>query len=684
MSQDRTPVAFSYVRFSTREQRKGDSLKRQEQAAAEWCQRSGTRLDTSVTLRDLGRSAYLGEHRTNPDRYALAAFLKMVETGKVPRGSFLVVEALDRLTREHIQPALLLILNLLQSGVRIVQLKPSEMVYDDKSEAHAIMLMIVELMRGNSESRMKSERNGSAWQAKKEAARAGKPQPILRNSTVGGTEVMTHLLPHWIEEKNGKLRLIPERAKVMRRIFDLAIAGYGRKRTTALFIKEGVPSFGRGHHWSASYIGEILTDRRVLGEFQPRRKQDRAPDGPVIVGYYPACIKEEVWLAARAAASQRSRKRRGTARVGGAERREKVQELHAQGKSAAEIAEALNLDRALIYRTLRQLGLQEKPKARPPATLGKQHDGTDGEFVNVFAGLLYDARGSGSYCGSMRFPSHGRGSHKRILIPTASVEGRASCRCFNYDVFEKAVLSCLEELDPGEFINGQDGRDETMILAGERAGIEAELTQAGAYMEKHGFSATIGKRISVLEQRLREVNQQLRAAEDRAAHPLAASWGEFRSLLGFLDKAPDRTDARLRLRGALRRIVDSMHLLVVAKGIIRVCLVQAYFSASHRSESLQSREWLIVHRPPRYNGKNPGKLQEMRWAVSSATEPAPWRKAVGYDSETGHPVGTLGETVPPLDLRRPRDVKEQLHFWEGRTKEQMQRLLTAMEEGCPF
>jgi hypothetical protein len=44
-------------------------------------------LDTGLTLHDLGKSAYLGEHRKNPDRHALAAFLKLVETGKVPRGA---------------------------------------------------------------------------------------------------------------------------------------------------------------------------------------------------------------------------------------------------------------------------------------------------------------------------------------------------------------------------------------------------------------------------------------------------------------------------------------------------------------------------------------------------------------------------------------------------------------------
>src|SRR5262245_11384720 len=115
-----SPLAYSYVRFSSPEQAKGDSLRRQTEAAAEWCKRSKVRLDTTTTFRDLGKSAFLGDHRTNPDRHALARFLKMVEDGKVPRGSYLLIENLDRLSREHVLPALSLLLNLIQDGIRVV------------------------------------------------------------------------------------------------------------------------------------------------------------------------------------------------------------------------------------------------------------------------------------------------------------------------------------------------------------------------------------------------------------------------------------------------------------------------------------------------------------------------------------------------------------------------------------
>ena len=62
------PVAISYIRFSPPEQQKGDSLRRQTEAAVDWCRRHNVALDASTTLHDLGRSAYTGAHRKNPDQ----------------------------------------------------------------------------------------------------------------------------------------------------------------------------------------------------------------------------------------------------------------------------------------------------------------------------------------------------------------------------------------------------------------------------------------------------------------------------------------------------------------------------------------------------------------------------------------------------------------------------------------
>ena len=61
------PVAFSYVRFSTSEQMKGDSLRRQTAGAQEYCARHSLTLDNSLSLRDLGVSGFKGGRKRPVD-----------------------------------------------------------------------------------------------------------------------------------------------------------------------------------------------------------------------------------------------------------------------------------------------------------------------------------------------------------------------------------------------------------------------------------------------------------------------------------------------------------------------------------------------------------------------------------------------------------------------------------------
>src|SRR5262245_48657898 len=107
------PTAFSYIRFSHPKQSEGDSLRRQVALTREGCHRHKAALDESVTLPDLGKSACTRKHRATPDRHALDAFLRLIEKERVPRGSYLVIEHLDRLSREDEVPACHLLTSIL-------------------------------------------------------------------------------------------------------------------------------------------------------------------------------------------------------------------------------------------------------------------------------------------------------------------------------------------------------------------------------------------------------------------------------------------------------------------------------------------------------------------------------------------------------------------------------------------
>jgi DNA invertase Pin-like site-specific DNA recombinase len=558
-----SPVAYSYVRFSHPDQAKGDSLRRQTEAAADWCQRNKVRLDTATTLHDLGRSAFAGEHRNNPDRHALAAFLKLVEEGKVLRGSYLIIENLDRLSREHIQPALLLALNLLQAGIRVVQLKPTEMVFDDKSDTLPVMMMMMELSRGHGESAIKSERVGAAWAEKKKAAR--------KNGTI-----LTHRLPAWVEERGGKLRLIQDRAAVVKLIFHLAASGYGCHAIVAKLNKEKVPPFGVSGRWVRSYVGYILKDRRAVGEFQPRRRRvgkkgggsirrvDRN-DGEPIPNYYPAAVTEDEWVTARAGAAQR--------------------------------------------------------RLLPGAT---------GKYVNVFAGLLRNARDGDTYfctTRTYRHPQKGR-VRWRVLINTAADARGAKCWSFPFVTFERAILSMLAEINPRELLDqADDEAEEVQALAGDLARVENSIAMITAELDEHGESPTLFRRLRDKEVEKRRLVERLSEARQKAANPLREAWGECKTLLAALDKAPDANEARLRLRAVVRRIIESVWLLVVPRGLDRLCAVQIWFGGGERC-----RNYLVWHRPP--NGLTGAEGSWWAWSLASVVKSG------------------------DLDLRRPEDARD--------------------------
>src|SRR5262245_28390478 len=110
--------AYSYLRFSTPEQAQGHSFERQYKAAKDYASKHGLDLQ-DVSFQDLGVSAYRGSNVTEG---ALGQFIAAVDDGSVARGSYLLVENLDRLSRDRIMPALNRFSALLEKGVTVVTL----------------------------------------------------------------------------------------------------------------------------------------------------------------------------------------------------------------------------------------------------------------------------------------------------------------------------------------------------------------------------------------------------------------------------------------------------------------------------------------------------------------------------------------------------------------------------------
>jgi DNA invertase Pin-like site-specific DNA recombinase len=533
-----TALAYSYIRFSTPEQAKGDSLRRQTELLDRWLAETGVKLDTTLTLRDEGVSGYTGEHRENPDRHGLACFLEAIRSNRVKRGSYLIVENLDRLSREDVVPAVNLFTGILIAGVRIVQLTPHTQVYDAKADMMDLMRAIMELSRGNGESKRKSGMLSKVWEEK-------------RRRALKDREPVSNRLPGWIVNHNGKLGLHKQHSKTVRRIFQLSLDGYGVERLAKTLNAEGVPTFtGRCKTWAISTLYAILTSRAVFGEFQPHTASgtngQRIAAGDPVSNYFPPVISEDLYW--------------------------QVQEA-------------------------RQKRLQG--------------GGRTGKHVNICQGLLCDARDGGPF---VMMNAKQRPSILFTLNAKQGLEG-AVWSAFPLVPFERAVVSCLAEIKP-EDVLPPTVESKALALAGELAAVEKRLLRLKALLRETDEAEELVQTVRDLSADRTRLVDALEAEKGREAAPLAEAWGAVKPLAEAMEEQGWSDDARVRLKAAVGRVVESIWLLVLpaVKGQDRLAAAQLRFKDS---DSNQRRDYLIRVRPPKSNGKAtvPGF-----WCVRSWTD----------------------------------------------------------------
>jgi len=115
-------AAYSYLRYSSKKQATGASLKRQLDGTEAWCKTHNLRLDP-VNFRDLGISSFHGKNHTEG---ALSAFLQAIRVDKIKASSVLVIEKLDRLSRDEITDSLTIFIEIIKAGVEIYSILDSK------------------------------------------------------------------------------------------------------------------------------------------------------------------------------------------------------------------------------------------------------------------------------------------------------------------------------------------------------------------------------------------------------------------------------------------------------------------------------------------------------------------------------------------------------------------------------
>lgn len=287
MAKTKKAKAYSYTRFSTPEQALGDSARRQMAAAEEYARKHDLDLDTSLTFKDLGVSAYRGK---NVEEGNLGTFLRAVEGGAVPQGSFLLVENLDRVSRQTARKALRSLESIVEAGVVLVTLSDGKQ-YTEKSldeDPVSLLMSILTFVRAHEESALKGRRVRAAWENKRKQA--------VENGTP-----LTKRTPSWlILGANKKLRLDPKKAAIVRRIFDMTLKGTGQHAIAETFNREKVKTLNGAVYWHRSTIKKTLENPAAVGRLIAHRVEyegGRKVRKPVVQvdNHFPPVITSETW-----------------------------------------------------------------------------------------------------------------------------------------------------------------------------------------------------------------------------------------------------------------------------------------------------------------------------------------------------------------------------------------------------
>lgn len=280
-------TAISYIRFSTKIQSGGDSTKRQSKYIQDWLARNPDYyLDDKLKFEDLGISGYSGANAKSGD---FGEFLAAVEKGYIKPGSALLVESLDRVSRQDIDVAGEQLRKILRAGVDVVTLVDNTWYTKDSLKDPLSMIKAILVMqRAHEESAMKSTRLRSVWAAKREKAAKG--------------QIMSKRCVAWltVSEDRTHFEFIPENVKAVQRVFQLRLELLAHAKIAKKMNEEGFATLNQYKSvkggWSQTSVTELLSNRAVIG-FKVPSKSMVAKGVSEIPNYYPAIISNEQFQA---------------------------------------------------------------------------------------------------------------------------------------------------------------------------------------------------------------------------------------------------------------------------------------------------------------------------------------------------------------------------------------------------
>ena len=272
---------YQYVRFSSDEQKKGDSENRQVTKGQAWAIKHNQLIHK--TYFDRGVSAYHGQNRISGE------FAKMLLS--VTSGDIILIENPDRFGRDAVLPAMNDLQAIAKRGIKTVFLD-NEIEINESNfyNINVFLPILFQQLIGNEDNKKKAGRVGGSWKGKKKAA--------------ANKVILTRMAPAWLDvDRKNNIFTPNEKKAVVERIFNSYAVGKSIKMIARELNTEKVAPFGRaaqrkGTHWSSTSLRRLLSSRSVIGEYQPYNfisKKRREPDGEPISDYYTRIISNELF-----------------------------------------------------------------------------------------------------------------------------------------------------------------------------------------------------------------------------------------------------------------------------------------------------------------------------------------------------------------------------------------------------
>lgn len=269
--------AYSYIRFSSKKQEQGDSVRRQTELAEQYAHVHGLIL-SDKNFQDLGISAF-----KEGNRPSLGDMLEAIEKGQIEKGSTIIIESLDRLSRRGIDVTQQIIKSILQNNVFIASLTDNLFLNRDSVDDLVCVIRIaLAADLAHKESEKKSQRLRETKGQQRQQALKG--------------ETIKKILPFWLERKQDKF-VFSDRKPTVKRIIELRRKGFGTNKIAKILNEEGHKPL-RSTGWNHTTIGKTLNSVALYGAYQTSEttKERKVILLDIVDNYYPAVISKEEFM----------------------------------------------------------------------------------------------------------------------------------------------------------------------------------------------------------------------------------------------------------------------------------------------------------------------------------------------------------------------------------------------------